>query len=102
MFLGLQDDIVESFDNSMVKINLLNDNFALQVQTDNMKMLEAYDAIQQGVVRLKTNMLSIHLPSDPNRLINCRHYSQDPTEKRKDVHVEVPLLRTGQPLHNSY
>ena len=59
MFLGLQDDIVESFDNSMVKINLLNDNFALQVQTDNMKMLEAYDAIQQGVVRLKTNMLSI-------------------------------------------
>ena len=59
MFLGLQDDIVESFDNSMVKINLLNDNFALQVQSDNMKMLEAYDAIQQGVVRLKTNMLSI-------------------------------------------
>ena len=59
MFLGLQDDIVESFDNSMVKINLLNDNFALQIQTDNMKMLEAYDAIQQGVVRLKTNMLSI-------------------------------------------
>ena len=43
----------------MIKINLLNDNFALQIETDNMKMLEAYDAIQQGVVRLKTNMLSI-------------------------------------------
>lgn len=59
MFVGLQDDIVDSFDNSMDKLNQLDDNFALQVQTDNMKMLEAYDAIQQGVVRLKTNMLSI-------------------------------------------
>ncbi len=59
MFVGLQDDIVDSFDNSMVKLNQLNDNFALQIETDNMKMLEAYDAIQQGVVRLKTNMLSI-------------------------------------------
>ena len=59
MFVGLQDDIVDSFDNSRVKLNQLNDNFALQIETDNMKMLEAYDAIQQGVVRLKTNMLSI-------------------------------------------
>ena len=59
MFVGLQDDIVDSFDSSMVKLNQLNDNFALQIETDNMKMLEAYDAIQQGVVRLKTNMLSI-------------------------------------------
>ena len=59
MFVGLQDDIVDSFHNSMVKLNQLNDNFALQIETDNMKMLEAYDAIQQGVVRLKTNMLSI-------------------------------------------
>ena len=59
MFIGLEDDIVDSFDNSMIKINVLNDNFALQIETDNMKMLEAYDAIQQGVVRLKTNMLSI-------------------------------------------
>ena len=59
MFVGLQDDIVDSFDSSMVKLNQLNDNFALQIETDNMKMLEAYDAIQQGVVRLKTNMMSI-------------------------------------------
>jgi hypothetical protein len=43
----------------MQKLLLLNDNFVVQIQTDNMKMLEAYDAIQQGVVRLKTNMLSI-------------------------------------------
>ena len=59
IFIGLQDDIVESFDNSMVKLNQLDDNFALQIEIDNMKMLETYDAIQQGVVRLKTNMLSI-------------------------------------------
>ena len=59
MFVGLNDDIISSFDNSMQKLMLLDDNFALQIQTDNMKMLEAYDAIQQGVVRLKTNMLSI-------------------------------------------
>ena len=59
MFIGLEDDIVDSFENSMIKLNVLNDNFALQIETDNMKMLEAYDAIQQGVVRLKTNMLSI-------------------------------------------
>lgn len=59
MFIGLEDDIVSSFENSMEKILLLNDNFAFQIQTDNIKMLEAYDAIQQGVVRLKTNMLSI-------------------------------------------
>jgi len=59
MFVGLNDDIISSFDNSMQKLMLLNDNFALQIQTDNIKMLEAYDAIQEGVVRLKTNMLSI-------------------------------------------
>ena len=59
MFVGLQDDIVDSFDNSMIKLNQLNNSFTLQIETDNIKMLEAYDAIQQGVVRLKTNMLSI-------------------------------------------
>ena len=59
MFIGLQDDILGSFDNSMIKLEQLNNNFALQIETDNIKMLEAYDAIQQGVVRLKTNMLSI-------------------------------------------
>jgi hypothetical protein len=59
MFIGLQDDILDSFDNSMIKLEQLNNNFALQIETDNIKMLEAYDSIQQGVVRLKTNMLSI-------------------------------------------
>ncbi len=59
MFIGLEDDIVDAFDNSMQKLELLNDNFVTQINTDNLKMLEAFDAIQVGVVRLKTNMMSI-------------------------------------------
>lgn len=59
MFVGLEDDIIQAFDNSMQKIELLNDNFVAQINTDHFKMLAAYDAIQVGVVRLKTNMMSI-------------------------------------------
>ena len=59
MFTGLNDDIQDSFENSMDKLNELEDNFANQIETENIKMLETYQAIQQGVVRLKTNMLSI-------------------------------------------
>ena len=47
------------FESSLNKIQLLDNNFSLQVNTDNVKMLEAYDAIQQGVVYLKTDMLSL-------------------------------------------
>ena len=59
MFVGLEDDIVDALDNSMQKLELLNDNFVTQINTDNLKMLQAFDAIQVGVVRLKTNMMSI-------------------------------------------
>ena len=59
MFVGLEDDIIQAFDNSMQKIELLNDNFFAQINTDHFKMLAAFDAIQVGVVRLKTNMMSI-------------------------------------------
>ena len=59
MFFGLGDDIIQAFDNSMEKLDLLNDNFVTQINTENIKMLEAFDAIQVGVVRLKTNMMSI-------------------------------------------
>ena len=59
MFIGLEDDIVDAFENSMQKLELLNDNFVTQINTDNLKMLEAFDARQVGVVRLKTNMMSI-------------------------------------------
>jgi hypothetical protein len=59
MFVGLGDDIIQAFDNSMEKLELLNDNFVIQINTDHIKMLSAFDAIQVGVVRLKTNMMSI-------------------------------------------
>ena len=58
-FIGLQDAIVESMDNSMNKINSLSDNFVNQIENDNYKMLETFDAIQDGVVLMKTNMLSL-------------------------------------------
>ena len=59
MFIGLNDDIVSTFSNADEKLNSLDNNFVSQIESNNMQMLEAYDAIQQGVVRLKTNMLSI-------------------------------------------
>ena len=59
LFTGIEDDIIQAFDNSMEKLELLNDNFVIQINTDNIKMLAAFDAIQVGVVRLKTRMMSI-------------------------------------------
>ena len=35
----------------------LNDNFSQQVSTNNAKMLEAYDALQQNVVYFKLDMM---------------------------------------------
>ena len=51
--------ILESFDNSMSKLQVLNDDLSYQVDNNNTQMLEAYDAIQEGVVFLKTDMLSL-------------------------------------------
>ena len=56
---SLSDLIIESFDNSMSKLQVLNDDFSYQVDNNNSQMLEAYDAIQEGVVYLKTDMLSL-------------------------------------------
>ena len=39
------------------KITTLDNNFTLQMSTDNTKMVEAYDALQKVVVHLKTDML---------------------------------------------
>ncbi|MBE51068.1 MAG: peptidase M75 superfamily protein [Flavobacteriales bacterium] len=55
---GLKDDISLSFQNSKNKIEILNNNFSEQITTDNIKMLEAFDALQSTVVLLKTDMLS--------------------------------------------
>ena len=56
---SLSNLILESFDNSMSKLQVLNDDLSYQVDNNNTQMLEAYDAIQEGVVFLKTDMLSL-------------------------------------------
>jgi hypothetical protein len=43
----------------MSKLQSLSDDFSYQVDNNNSQMLEAYDAIQEGVVYLKTDMLSL-------------------------------------------
>jgi len=55
----LSNLIIESFDNSISKLQTLNDDLSYQVENNNTKMLEVYDAIQEGVVYLKTDMLSL-------------------------------------------
>ena len=50
-------DIISGLDLAKDKINNLDDNFRLQLLNDNSSMLEAYDALQQVVVDLKTDML---------------------------------------------
>ena len=49
--------INDQFNVSRSSSNALNDNFALQVETDNIKMLETYDELQKNVVLLKVDML---------------------------------------------
>ena len=45
------------FNTAREKIQVLNANFTTQINTDNTKMTEAYDALQAGVVLLKVDML---------------------------------------------
>jgi hypothetical protein len=54
---GLNVIINDTFNTAASKIQGLDDNFALQVKTDNIKMLEAYDALQDAVVLLKVDMI---------------------------------------------
>lgn len=49
--------INSQFDAAQTKALDLDDNFANQVETDNIKMLEAYDELQKNVVFLKVDML---------------------------------------------
>lgn len=53
----LSNIIISKFEKSKEKIEMLDNNFALQTETNNIEMLYAYDAIQEGVVKLKTDML---------------------------------------------
>ncbi len=45
------------FNTARTKIQVLNANFTMQINTDNTKMTQAYDALQAGVVLLKVDML---------------------------------------------
>lgn len=45
------------FDDARAKIELLDANFYAQINADNTKMTQAYDALQLGVISLKVDML---------------------------------------------
>ena len=51
--------INDKFDIARQKIQLLDNNFFNQVNTDNVKMTQAYDALQTVVVLLKVDMLQV-------------------------------------------
>ncbi|EDP96284.1 imelysin family protein [Kordia algicida OT-1] len=53
----LANMINNQFNTARGKIQELNANFATQINTDNTKMTEAYDALQAAVVLLKVDML---------------------------------------------
>ena len=53
----ISNDIISGLDLAKDKISNLDNNFRLQLLNDNSSMLEAYDALQQVVVDLKTDML---------------------------------------------
>jgi len=45
------------FNAAETQANELNNNFALQIETDNTKMLSTYDELQRNVILLKVDML---------------------------------------------
>lgn len=55
---ALSTSINSKFDNARQKIQLLDNDFSLQINTDNTKMTQAYDALQEAVVLLKVEMLN--------------------------------------------
>lgn len=54
---NLSTIINNQFDVIYTTNQTLNDNFALQITTNNTKMLEAYDALQQNVIYFKLDMM---------------------------------------------
>ena len=55
----ISNEILNSFDNSQAKMELLQDNFYHIVENDNIKLLEVFQKLQEGVILLKTDMISI-------------------------------------------
>lgn len=53
----LSDLINNQFDTAQSKINSLDDTFTNQINSDNTKMTQAFDALQMAVVLLKVDML---------------------------------------------
>ena len=51
--------ILTKFDESSGLINDLNDNFVTQINSNNSLMISAFDKLQEGVILLKTDMLSV-------------------------------------------
>jgi hypothetical protein len=61
----LSTDILDQFNIAESLINSLDNNFYNQISTNNIQVLETYDAIQQGTILLKTDMLSVlQIPTD--------------------------------------
>ena len=58
-YSDLSTDVLVQFDITEELINGLDNNFYNQILTDKIKFLETYDAIQQGTILLKTDMLSV-------------------------------------------
>ncbi|MAQ47521.1 MAG: peptidase M75 superfamily protein [Flavobacteriales bacterium] len=54
---NLSNDILSQFSTSRTQINSLDNNFFNQIETNNIEMLYAYDAIQLLVVYFKVDML---------------------------------------------
>lgn len=54
---NLSDVINNQFTSSYTVNNLLDNNFSYQISTDNSKMLNAYDVLQQNVVYIKLDMM---------------------------------------------
>lgn len=49
--------INDQFDNARTEINDLNEDFRQQIESDNIQMLEVYDALQLNVILLKVDMM---------------------------------------------
>ena len=54
---NLSEEILLQFDTAEDQINILNNDFVQQIETNNTQMLYVYDAIQQLVVSFKVDML---------------------------------------------
>lgn len=55
--LNLSQAINQQFDSARTTAQELDDNFANQVETDNVKMLETYDQLQLNVINIKVDLL---------------------------------------------